>query len=78
METMTKYFVLSHHYNDSRSWWEPHFGETLTQAKDLDEMINGLVHDGLYKIYEVKDVHEIQVSTRTVKDREVRRIVEDD
>lgn len=67
-----KFFVLTHKYNDTRSWWEPYFGDGLVDAKDIDAMTSRLSYDGLYKIYAVSDAVEVTVETRKVRDRHVR------
>ena len=72
---MAKFFVLSHNYNDQRSWWEPYFGEQLVEADNMDAMCERLRTDGLYRIFEIAETAEVQVETRKVVDHHVRRNV---
>lgn len=70
---MPKFFVLSHHYNDERSWWEPYFGERLGEADNIEAMIASLSYDGLYRVFEVGEEATVQISTEKVTRRDVQK-----
>jgi hypothetical protein len=69
-----KFLVLAHNYNDSRSWWEPYHGDGLVEFDTMDEAVEALNYDGLYKVLAISEATEVQVSSETVRRRDKRTL----